>query len=72
MNETPRFRLRPKLKREIARLNESQNAVARACGLSSGYMSQLLSGKRHPGPSTRARLLEHLHLEFDQVFEEVE
>lgn len=72
MSEVPRFQVRSEVRREIARLNRSQNDVARACGLTSGYLSQLLTGKRHPGPAVRARLLKHLApLEFDDLFEEV-
>ncbi len=67
-----RYRLRPGLRRAIARLNLSQNEVARRCGFTSGYLSQLLSGTRFAGPSARGRLLEALApLTFDELFEEV-
>lgn len=72
MSEIPQFRLRPEIQRVIARMNRSQNHVARECELTSGYLSQLLTGKRHPGPDVRARLLDHLApLGFDDLFEEV-
>lgn len=56
----------------MARLNLSQNALARRCGLSSGFISQLLRGIRYLGPRTRAKLLEALRFDFDDLFEEVE
>ena len=67
-----RFRLRPGIKRALARVNRTQNGVAKECGLTSGYMSQLLGGSRCPGPEVRERLLTALpQLTFDQLFEEV-
>ena len=67
-----RFRLKPGIKRAMARLNRSQNSIARECGLSSGYMSQLLSGARCPGPQVRELLLAALpDLTFDLLFEEL-
>jgi len=52
-------------------MNLSQNKLATLCGVSSGYMSQLVSGKRHPGPGVRARLLQvFTKLSFDDLFEE--
>jgi transcriptional regulator with XRE-family HTH domain len=68
-----RFRLRPEVRRAIARGNLSQNEVARRCGLTSGFLSQLLRGQRNPGPRTRARLLKALPgMSFDELFEEVD
>lgn len=73
MGRPLRFRLRPEIRLSIARLNVSQNELARKCGLTSGYLSQLLTGRRNPGPAVRKRLLEHLPgLAFDDIFEEVE
>ena len=47
----------------------SQNELARLCGLSSGYLSQLLSGARCPSPPVRRRLLQALGLsDFDDLF----
>ena len=67
-----RFRLKRNLRKDAARLNISQNKLARACKVSSGYMSQLLSGDRHPGPEVRARLLTVFKtMSFDDLFEEV-
>jgi transcriptional regulator with XRE-family HTH domain len=67
-----RFRVRSALRRSLARLNVTQNQLARACGVSSGYMSQLLSGTRYAGPRTRKRLLDALPgIEFDVLFEEI-
>jgi len=72
--KTPyRFRLRPGLRAELARLNLSQNELARLLGVSSGFMSQLLTGRRYPGPRTRRRLLGALsRLTFDDLFEQVD
>jgi transcriptional regulator with XRE-family HTH domain len=73
MGTRHRFRIKRDLRLEAARVNVSQNKLARACGVSSGYMSQLLSGDRCVGPSVRARLMEVFKgFSFDQLFEEVE
>lgn len=66
-----RFRVRPSVRRTIGRLNISQNALARKLGLTSGFLSQLLTGKRLPSPDTRQRLQDALGLSFDDLFEEV-
>lgn len=72
MNSLYRFRVKPGIKRELARLNISQNRLGRAIGISSGFMSQVLNGKRFVGPDTRRLLLQHLpSLSFDDLFEEV-
>lgn len=71
-NAPVRFRVKPGIKRAVARLNRSQNSIADECGVSSGYLSQLLSGVRCPGPDVRERLLIALpQMTFDQLFEEV-
>jgi len=68
------FRLRGAvLVRSLAKRNISQNRFARLCGLSSGYMSQLISGERFAGPRTRQKILDAFPMmEFEQFFEEVE
>ena len=71
MRNAPRFRVKPTVQAAVARMNVSQNQLATSCGLTSGFMSQLLSGQRNAGPNVRARLLEHLGLSFDDLFEEV-
>ena len=49
--------------------NISQNELARLVGTSSGYMSDLVSGKRSPSPPTRRRLQQALGVrEFDDLF----
>jgi transcriptional regulator with XRE-family HTH domain len=70
-NPSYHFRLRPEVRRSLARLNISQNELARTIGLTSGFMSQLLTGRRLAGPVTRRRLMGALPLDFDQLFEEV-
>ena len=73
MHKTLRFRLRPDIRRRMARSNWSQNRLSRHSGVSSGYMSQLLSGKRHAGPAVRGRLMAAFpELSFDDLFEEVQ
>lgn len=71
MGQTLRFRVKPDVRRAIAKQNITQNHLARSCGVTSGFMSQLLSGQRNAGPAVRARLLEHLPgMGFDRIFEE--
>lgn len=61
------------LRRVLARKNLSQNAFARRIQVSSGYLSQLLSGKRYPSPRVREVMLAALpEAEFDQLFEVVD
>lgn len=44
----------------LNRRNLAQNEVARAVGITSGYLSQLLSGTRRPSPRVQARLMKEL------------
>ena len=47
----------------------SQNELARLCGLSSGYMSQLVSGTRSPSAQVRRRIQQALGItDFDELF----
>lgn len=47
----------------------SQRDFAKLVGVSSGYVSQLLSGTRHPSPALRKRLLRVFRTAgFDEVF----
>jgi transcriptional regulator with XRE-family HTH domain len=56
----------------IMRGNVSQNDFARKAGISSGYLSQLLSRVRSPGPAVRRVLQDALPgADFDELFEEV-
>ena len=67
-----RFRLRRSILGDLAKLNISQNDFARRCGISSGFMSQLLSGARHAGPKTRRQIMAALlTVRFEDLFEEV-
>jgi len=65
------FRLRPEIRREVSRLNLSQSDLAKRLGITNGFLSQVLSGKRLVGPATRRKFMDVLHLEFDVLFEEV-
>ncbi len=72
MSQVPRYRVRERVREAIARRNWSQNRFARQCGLTSGHLSQLLSGKRLAGREVRERLLYTLKpMTFDELFEEV-
>ncbi len=53
----------------LNRLNMAQNQLARLAGLSSGYLSQLMTGTRCPSAETRKRLMEALGVaRFDDLF----
>jgi len=71
-----RIRLRGTVvSRQLAREGLSQNAFACQVGISPGYMSQLLSGKRCPGPKLRPRIQSApslKQLSFDELFELLE
>lgn len=57
----------------IARHNMSQNEFARRLDITSGYMSQLVCGTRHPSPQLRRKMLECLNpMTFDELFSIVE
>ena len=75
----PRRRsVRVKLRQEVVwelldQLNISQNELARRCGISRGYMSQLMRAERSPSPRLRRRLMEVLGVsDFDTLFVIVE
>ena len=52
----------------LNRLNMSKNELADLTGLATGYLSQLLNGKRYPSPATRRRLQDALGVGFDDLF----
>lgn len=53
----------------LNRLNISQNELVRRVGLTSGYLSQLITGKRRPSPQTRELLQQVLGgVSFDDIF----
>ena len=53
----------------LDQLGISQNELARRCGLSPGYMSLMMAGKRSPSPHTRRRLMQVLGVsDFDDLF----
>ena len=59
------------LKKILARKNMSQNCFAMSLCVSSGYMSQLMSGIRNPSPVLRKRILAELRMDesrFDEIF----
>ena len=62
--------LRPSaLIEHIVRNNMTQASFALKAGVSSGYLAQLLSGKRSPSGRVRKQLLRASKLGFDQLFE---
>ena len=53
----------------LDQLGISQNELARLCGLSSGYFSQLMSGAKCPSPKVRRKLQQVLGVsDFDRLF----
>ena len=53
----------------LDQLGISQNELARLCGLSSGYFSQLMSGVKSPSPRVRQKLQKVLGVtDFDRLF----
>ena len=44
----------------LDRLDISQNELARRCGVTSGYLSHLMNGRRSPSPRLRRRMQEVL------------
>ncbi len=55
--------------RELTRRNMTQNELARRVDISSGYLSQLMSGERCGSARVRARLQQELEIpEFDDLF----
>lgn len=60
------------LQRLLAKMNKSQNWLAFRMQISSGYMSQLMSGQRRPSPRMREKFLSALQefqeCGFDDLF----
>ena len=53
----------------LDQLNMSQNELARTIGITSGYLSQLMSGTRCPSAEMRQRLQDVLGFDsFDDLF----
>lgn len=67
----PKARLRPEPVWElITRRNMSQNELARRSDISSGYLSQLISGRKNPSPDVRKRIQAALEVDrFDELFD---
>jgi transcriptional regulator with XRE-family HTH domain len=54
----------------LMKRNLSQNWLAMKLDISTGYMSQLMSGERRPSPSLRQRILNlFVSCNFDDLFE---
>ena len=57
------------IKEILLKKNMSQNWLAQRVGTTSGYMSQMIKGIRHPSPEMRQRILNILKgKEFDDLF----
>lgn len=57
------------VRRKLGRKCLSQNWLALRAGVSSGYMSQVMNGSRHPSPKLRQRLLDIFpECQFDDLF----
>ena len=67
---SPRVKLKPEpVWEKINRRNMSQNELARRAEISSGYLSQLISGSKSPSPDVRRRLQAALEMsQFDDLF----
>ena len=53
----------------LDRLDMSQNQLAQRCGITSGYLSHLMNGRRSPSPRVRRRMQEVLEVDdFHQLF----
>ena len=65
-----RVKLRPDRMWDLLnRLNMTQNELACQAGISSGYLSQLMSGTRCPSAKVRRKLMEVLRVtSFDDLF----
>ena len=70
ITEPPRVRLKPAPVWElITRRNMSQNELARKAEISSGYLSQLISGRKYPSAEVRRKLQAALEVErFEEIF----
>jgi len=57
------------IRKKLIRKNMSQNWLALRIGVSSGYMSQLMDGSRHPSPAVRQKFLDTFpECDFDDLF----
>ena len=57
------------IRRKLIKKNMSQNWLALRIGVSSGYMSQLMDGSRHPSPNVRQKFLDVFpECNFDDLF----
>jgi len=53
----------------LARKNKSQNWFAYRVETTSGYMSQMMTGKRNPSPKMREKILKFLkEYKFNDIF----
>ena len=56
------------IRKILAQRNISQNWLAFRVGTTSGYMSQMMTGKRNPSPKMREKILKYLNdIKFDDI-----
>lgn len=61
---------RKQFEQYMVKHNMSQNDLASILGLSSGLMSQYMSGKRNPGPRMRNKIMyEFCEKKWDRLFD---
>ena len=59
-----------KIRKILAERNISQNMLAIYIGTTSGYLSQMVTGKRNPSPNMREKILKALRgYQFNDIFE---
>ena len=59
-----------KIRKILAERNISQNMLAIYIGTTSGYLSQMVTGKRNPSPNMREKILKVLSgYQFNDIFE---
>lgn len=59
-----------KIQEYLLRKNKSQNWLAKRLQITSGYMSELVNGKKCASPVVREKLIKHLAIsDFDDLFE---
>ena len=67
---SPRVKFKPEpVWEQISRRSISQNDLARLAKISSGYLSQLICGRKSPSPEVRKRLQVALEISrFEELF----
>ena len=56
------------IKVEIAKRGKSLRSFSKEVGVSQGYLSQILSGKKRPSPKVAYKIANGLNLNIDEIF----